>query len=53
MGRISVGTSGWSYDHGDKDFYPDDLPKGRRLEYLAERFPTVEINYSFYRLPEG
>ncbi|MEJ2722428.1 MAG: DUF72 domain-containing protein [bacterium] len=48
-GRLYVGTSGWSYDW--EDFYPDDLPDRRRLEYYAGRFGTVEVNYSFYRLP--
>lgn len=51
MGRIAVGTSGWAYDHWGGNFYPDDLPKTRRFQHLAARFPTVEINYSFYRLP--
>lgn len=53
MGRhraqLYVGTSGWTYDW--EDFYPNDLSKRRRLDFYAQRFTTVEVNYSFYRLP--
>jgi uncharacterized protein YecE (DUF72 family) len=52
-GTIAVGTSGWSYDHWDGAFYPDDLPPSRRLEFYVTRFPAVEVNYSFYRLPSA
>jgi uncharacterized protein YecE (DUF72 family) len=48
-----VGCSGWQYKHWRGDFYPLDLPQNRWLEYYAERFDTVEINNSFYRLPEA
>ena len=48
-GQFYVGTSGWTYDW--EDFYPDDLPNRRRLNFYAQRFSTVEVNYSFYRLP--
>lgn len=51
-GRARVGCSGWQYRHWRGDFYPADLPLARWLEYYAERFDTVEINNSFYRLPE-
>lgn len=50
MGTIRIGLSGWSYDSWQGDFYPDDLPKARRLEYVASRFPAVEVNGSFYSL---
>jgi uncharacterized protein YecE (DUF72 family) len=50
MGTVRIGLSGWSYDSWQGDFYPDDLPKTRRLEYVAERFPAVEVNGSFYSL---
>lgn len=49
--EILVGTSGWSYDAWIGKFYPDDLPKTKMLAYYAERFRTVEINNTFYRLP--
>ena len=50
--RIRVGTSGWSYDHWRGSFYPEDLPDERRLEYYAKHFQSVEINNSFYHLPD-
>jgi uncharacterized protein YecE (DUF72 family) len=46
-----VGTSGYSYKEWRGTFYPEDLPAAAMLRYYAERFPTVEINNSFYRLP--
>ena len=51
-GRARVGCSGWEYKHWRGDFYPVDIPKTRWFEYYAARFNTVEINNSFYRLPE-
>ena len=51
--RVRVGTSGWEYRHWVGPFYPRDLPRHRRLEFYAERFDTVELNNSFYRLPEA
>ena len=51
-GGIHVGTSGWSYPHWHGPFYPADLPAGQELEYYAQTFSSVEINSSFYRLPE-
>ena len=49
---VRVGCSGWQYRHWRGDFYPADLPSDRWLEFYASRFDTVEINNSFYRLPE-
>ena len=46
-----MGTSGWSYNHWRGVFYPDGLPSGKWLEFYAQRFPSVELNASFYRLP--
>jgi len=46
-----VGTSGWVYAHWRERFYPRGLPQARWLEHYAERFDTVELNASFYRLP--
>ncbi|MEO8286159.1 MAG: DUF72 domain-containing protein [Chloroflexota bacterium] len=48
---IWIGTSGWVYNHWIGCFYPLDLPQSAWLAYYAGRFPTVEINRSFYRLP--
>ncbi|MGQ0702029.1 MAG: DUF72 domain-containing protein [Gemmatimonadales bacterium] len=48
---VRVGTSGWSFKEWKGSFYPKDLPDDRFLAYYAERFPTVEINNTFYRMP--
>ena len=50
-GRIYVGTSGWVYKSWARDFYPPGVTSSRLLSFYASRFPTVEINASFYRLP--
>jgi uncharacterized protein YecE (DUF72 family) len=49
--QILVGTSGWSYKEWKGSFYPADLPADEMLRYYGARFPTVEINNSFYRMP--
>jgi uncharacterized protein YecE (DUF72 family) len=51
-GGARVGCSGWQYKHWRGEFYPPDLPQTQWFEYYAARFDTVEINNSFYRLPE-
>src|SRR5688572_20449117 len=48
---IWVGTSGYNYPEWKGSFYPSDLPAAKMLPYYAARFPTVEINYTFYRMP--
>jgi uncharacterized protein YecE (DUF72 family) len=50
-GRLLVGTSGWIYPHWKGVFYPAGLDADQSLAYYSKRFPTVEINYSFYKLP--
>ena len=52
-GGARVGCSGWQYKHWRGDFYPADVPTSRWFEYYAARFDTVEINNTFYRLPEA
>jgi uncharacterized protein YecE (DUF72 family) len=49
--EIRIGTSGWAYPHWRNRFYPSGLPATRWLSAYAERFDTVEINGTFYRLP--
>jgi uncharacterized protein YecE (DUF72 family) len=46
-----IGTSGWVYDHWRGVFYPEDLPQADWYAHYAKHLHTVEINYSFYRLP--
>src|SRR5258707_2010254 len=48
---IWTGTSGYNYPEWKGSFYPADLPAAKMLPYYAARFPTVEINYTFYRMP--
>jgi uncharacterized protein YecE (DUF72 family) len=50
--KLRVGTSGYSYKEWKGIFYPDDLPAAKMLPYYAERFNTVEINNTFYRMPD-
>jgi len=50
---IHIGCSGWQYRHWRGDFYPTELPPTRWLEHYATHFDTVEINNTFYRLPEA
>jgi uncharacterized protein YecE (DUF72 family) len=49
---IRVGTSGYSYKEWKGIFYPEDLPAAKMLPYYAERFDSVEINNTFYRMPD-
>ena len=48
-----VGCSGWQYRHWRGHLYPADLPIARWFDHYASVFDTVEINNSFYRLPEA
>jgi len=48
---VSIGTSGWSYDHWDGVLYPPGTPPRDRLAHYVRRFDTVELNASFYRWP--
>ncbi|HEX2193594.1 MAG TPA: DUF72 domain-containing protein [Candidatus Limnocylindria bacterium] len=48
---IRIGCSGWQYSHWRGDLYPRELSQDRWFEFYAERFDTVELNNSFYRLP--
>ncbi len=51
MATFWVGTSGYSYNEWRGHFYPEGLSEHHMLRFYAERFTSVEINYSFYRLP--
>ena len=48
---IFVGTSGYNYPEWKGSFYPPDMSTSKMLPYYAERLSTVEINYTFYRMP--
>ena len=47
-----IGCSGFLYDHWRGNFYPEDLSKRSWLEYYSKQFSTVELNVTFYRLPD-
>jgi uncharacterized protein YecE (DUF72 family) len=49
---LLIGTSGWVYKHWMGLFYPAQMPGEQQLPFYAEQFPSVEVNFSFYRLPE-
>ena len=51
MENVRIGTSGWHYQHWRKNFYPPG--EAPSLARYTERFDTVEINNSFYRLPSA
>lgn len=56
MGRhaqIHIGTSGWNYQHWRGRFYPEHLRSSDWFAHYAKVFHTVEINNTFYHLPEG
>ena len=49
--QVLAGTSGFSYKEWLGHFYPKKLPASAMLRFYAERFTTVEINNTFYRMP--
>jgi uncharacterized protein YecE (DUF72 family) len=52
MGDVLIGPAGWSYDDWAGKVYPDPPPAGfDPLAYLAQHFPCIEVNSSFYRPP--
>ncbi len=50
--QIRIGTSGWHYDHWVGSFYPEASPSDKMLGFYSKRFDTVEINNSFYQIPD-
>ena len=51
--KVRTGTSGFSYKEWKGAFYPEDLAADGMLAYYAERLPAVEINNTFYRMPNS
>ena len=51
--NLFVGTSGYSYKEWKGNFYPEDLSAKEMLAYYAGRLPAVEMNNTFYRLPQA
>ncbi len=50
-GSIVFGTSGYSFDDWEGEFYPPGLPKGKRLDFYKDHFEAVEVNSTYYRIP--
>lgn len=50
--NLHVGTSGYSYKEWKGSFYPEKIPAKEMLRFYAERLSTVEINATFYRMPQ-
>jgi len=50
--KLYIGTSGYSYKHWKRVFYPEDTKEDKWLEFYTKSFDTVELNVTFYRLPQ-
>ena len=48
---LKIGTSGYSFDDWTGNFYPENIQKGKRLDYYSKFFNTVEINSTYYNIP--
>ena len=48
---IRIGTCSWADESLSRYWYPKGIAAGERLRYYAERFDTVEVDSTFYRLP--
>jgi uncharacterized protein YecE (DUF72 family) len=53
MAGIWFGTSGFSYQEWKPIFYPPDVPEKQFLRYYSTRLNSVEIDYTFYRMPSA
>ena len=51
--KILVGTSGYSFENWRGNYYPPDIQKGKMLDYYAKEFQTVEVNSTYYRIPNS
>jgi len=51
--NVHVGTSGYNFPEWKGTFYPAKFPESQMLEYYAQRLSTVEVNYTFYRMPNA
>jgi uncharacterized protein YecE (DUF72 family) len=49
---VNIGTSGWQYEHWNGTFYPSDLSNEGQLSFYAQHLNTVEVNSTFYGLPD-
>ncbi len=49
---LYIGTSGWTYPHWQKAFFPKELPSAERLHFYSQKFNSVEVNTTFYGTPK-
>nr|WP_251106492.1 DUF72 domain-containing protein [Alloacidobacterium dinghuense] len=49
-GTVRIGISGWTYERWRGVFYPERLPQKEELRFAAGKFPSIEINGTFYSL---
>jgi uncharacterized protein YecE (DUF72 family) len=52
VGKILTGTASWTDPGFIADWYPKEVPATRRLQWYAQHFNLVEVNSTFYRLPD-
>ena len=52
IGNVYVGTSGYDYPEWKGVFYPSDTKREDFLEYYSTVFNTVELNFTFYNIPD-
>src|SRR5712691_9055620 len=50
--KLYVGTSGYSYKEWKGSFYPEKIPAKEMLHFYSVRLSTVDINATFYRMPQ-
>ncbi|MEX2273255.1 MAG: DUF72 domain-containing protein [Vicinamibacterales bacterium] len=53
MPRIWIGTSGYNYPEWKGSFYPEKMKPADMLAFYGQQFDAVEINYTFYRMPNA
>src|SRR5713226_2733197 len=51
MAKVYAGTSGWAYPSWKPGFYPQGLGSAKLLSHYGTRLNSVEVNYTFLRLP--
>ncbi len=51
MGKLFIGTSGYKYDDWEGVYYPEGIKGNQFLSYYGKEFNTVEINFTYYTLP--
>jgi uncharacterized protein YecE (DUF72 family) len=53
LAKMLIGTSGYSFADWVGVFYPENIAKGKMLDYYKDHFKTVEINSTYYRIPHA